>query len=148
MWRFVLMGFFLFLTPIHSETDRAALLRGINQIRAEHHLGPLKADSGLDAYAGEWAEHLTELGKLEHRTGSMLKDYLREHQARFLNENLHYSWGVDSPLEALDGWMNSPPHRRNLLEPEITHAGLGIATVQKKGRKVIYVVFNGAALEK
>jgi uncharacterized protein YkwD len=143
--RYFLALWFLTAVPLLAQSERAALLSGANRIRAEHDLGPLQRDARLDAYAQEWAEHLAEIGKLEHRSGRMLDLFLTVNGARLLNENLHYSWGFTTPLLALDGWMKSPPHRRNLLEEKITHAGFGFATRPKGNQTQIFVVFNGAA---
>jgi len=34
-------------------------------------------------------------------------------------------------LKAVSGWMNSPDHRQNILTPEFTHGGVGIAIVNE-----------------
>ena len=33
---------------------------------------------------------------------------------------------TDSPAEAIDWWMNSPGHRANILNPNVTHLGVGV----------------------
>ena len=35
--------------------------------------------------------------------------------------------GQSSPAEVMNGWMNSPGHRRNILDPNFTQIGIGIA---------------------
>ncbi|MGR6999422.1 CAP domain-containing protein [Yinghuangia aomiensis] len=35
--------------------------------------------------------------------------------------------GQQSPAEVVDGWMNSPGHRANILTPDLTQIGIGIA---------------------
>lgn len=42
---------------------------------------------------------------------------------RLWAENL--SGGIKMPAEAVDAWMNSPEHRVNILNPELTHLGVG-----------------------
>jgi uncharacterized protein YkwD len=32
----------------------------------------------------------------------------------------------DSPEETVDGWMNSSGHRANILNPNVTHLGVGV----------------------
>src|SRR5262249_61061220 len=34
----------------------------------------------------------------------------------------------------LKGWQNSPPHRKNLLDPDLTEIGVGVAYSKKSGR--------------
>lgn len=43
--------------------------------------------------------------------------------------NREWSSGDEIARKVVDGWMNSPGHRRNILEPEYTHGGIGIAAV-------------------
>ena len=36
--------------------------------------------------------------------------------------------GQRTPPETMDGWMNSPGHKANILKPEFTHIGVGYLT--------------------
>ncbi|WP_327312317.1 CAP domain-containing protein [Streptomyces sp. NBC_01235] len=42
---------------------------------------------------------------------------------RTIGENI--ACGQRSPAEVVDGWMNSPGHRANILKPAFTHIGVG-----------------------
>jgi len=44
---------------------------------------------------------------------------------RSIGENI--ACGQRSPAEVVDGWMNSPGHRANILKPDFTHIGIGLA---------------------
>ncbi|MFF4546930.1 CAP domain-containing protein [Streptomyces sp. NPDC001406] len=44
---------------------------------------------------------------------------------RTIGENI--ACGQRSPAEVVDGWMNSPRHRANILKPGFTHIGVGFA---------------------
>jgi uncharacterized protein YkwD len=44
---------------------------------------------------------------------------------RTIGENI--ACGQRSPAEVVDGWMNSPGHRANILKPDFTHIGVGFA---------------------
>ena len=47
---------------------------------------------------------------------------------RRLAENIAENKGAYDPVRtAVRGWMESPGHRANILEPELTHTGVGIA---------------------
>ena len=46
-------------------------------------------------------------------------------QRRSIGENI--ACGQRSPAEVVDGWMNSPGHRANILKPDFTHIGIGFA---------------------
>jgi uncharacterized protein YkwD len=36
------------------------------------------------------------------------------------------AWGYASPQAVMDGWMNSPGHRANILNSAWTHVGIGV----------------------
>ena len=41
-----------------------------------------------------------------------------------------FDYAVDLVTQArliVDGWMTSPGHRRNMLDPNYTHVGIGVA---------------------
>ncbi|WP_425583825.1 CAP domain-containing protein [Streptomyces rectiviolaceus] len=44
---------------------------------------------------------------------------------RAIGENI--ACGQRTPAEVVDGWMNSPGHRANILKPSFTHLGVGFA---------------------
>lgn len=53
-------------------------------------------------------------------------------------ENIH--WGVDvnaRPKQIVIDWMNSPGHRANILNPSLTHIGVGIALTHQNGYMVL-----------
>ncbi|WP_405534160.1 CAP domain-containing protein [Streptomyces sp. NBC_00075] len=50
---------------------------------------------------------------------------------RTIGENI--ACGQRSPAEVVDGWMNSPGHRANILKREFTHIGIGFAGGGKAG---------------
>jgi uncharacterized protein YkwD len=49
---------------------------------------------------------------------------------------------ADSVKVAMDGFMNSPGHRQNILEPRFTKVGVGFA-LGSDGMKYYAVVFGG-----
>lgn len=44
---------------------------------------------------------------------------------RYIGENIAY--GQRSPEEVMNGWMNSPGHRANILSPNVEYIGIGVA---------------------
>jgi uncharacterized protein YkwD len=73
-----------------------------------------------------------------------------------VGENIHESYmqkernGVITPFlpsvndaakRAVDGWMNSPGHRANILNPDYTLAGTGVAVSNDKKIKATQVFF-------
>jgi len=44
---------------------------------------------------------------------------------RYIGENIAY--GQRSPVEVMNGWMNSQGHRANILSPNVEYMGIGVA---------------------
>jgi uncharacterized protein YkwD len=45
-----------------------------------------------------------------------------------------------NPAGIVPAWMNSPKHKKNMLNAAYTQTGVGIATGQYEGQEVIFVV--------
>jgi uncharacterized protein YkwD len=125
-----------------------------NRRRAETAPG-LEADPGLELAARAHALDMLERGYLDHvgPDGRDVADRVAILHRRFIGgtgENLAEHEGLEveelagqaGPLavKIVDGWMASPGHRQNLLEPEYSHHGL--AAAGQGDRVVIVQVFG------
>lgn len=102
------------------------LLWGVNAKRRDAGLAPLAASSCAGGYAGRWAEHLSSSGGFSHQD---LGPVLSGCDARSAAENIARTGGSAASMVAM--WMDSPVHRANILDPELTHVGTG--AVQRDG---------------
>ena len=49
-----------------------------------------------------------------------------------MGSKLDYSTDIKTQARMIvDGWMTSPGHRRNMLDPNYTHIGIGVAAKGK-----------------
>lgn len=102
----------------------------VNTSRAEANLPELTFDPTLTAKAQRWAEQLAAQGYLAH---SILPAGVEPGWSK-LGENV----GSGASIESIHvGFLNSPKHRGNILDPEFTTIGTGVA-VSPSG--VTYVV--------
>ena len=62
---------------------------------------------------------------------------------RTVGENI--AVGQRDVAEVMQGWMDSPGHRENILRTEYTHLGSGVATGDFKGQRSIYWTQNFGA---
>ena len=109
-----------------------ALVCDINVVRANHRLPPLRWDWRLWWVAHKRAEgmaqtqtfsHVRDLAERAARTG-----YLLSEPDGLLLENLGWARGSDStPLALTLGWLRSPSHRVNMLDPGVRDIGIGMA---------------------
>jgi uncharacterized protein YkwD len=126
--------------PSEVSFQEQALLDSINQAREEHGLRALETDAGLMNVAREWALHLAPTYSIFHRTTADLGAQRAQCQLGLISENLFASTGPFEAGEVVVGWLNSPPHRKALLDASTTLQGVGLAPMPGGG----YVaVFNG-----
>lgn len=119
---------------------RSAILRLINDIRAEHDLEPLTMNAALELSAQDYAEEIAQLGFFSHvsPSGGTLKErilatgYVDIADLASCDCLLGYAFaenlarGQTTPEEAVDAWMNSAGHRENILNPLYQEIGIGV----------------------
>ena len=108
------------------------LLVRANQDREEHGLAPLNWDPLLAASARAHADLMARSGEISHQFEGEAGLTTRAARA-----GTHFSAVAENVAEAPDaatihnGWMQSPPHRANLLDERMD--GVGIAIVERDG---------------
>jgi uncharacterized protein YkwD len=106
----------------------AEMLARINDVRRRDGLPPLAPNPLLDRISQEHADDMLLRSYHGHRTpeGWGPSDRARADGYRSgIGENIvEQRYSVQ---EALDAWLDSPAHRRNLLDPGTREVGLGIA---------------------
>ncbi len=125
----------------------AAIVEFTNQARASAKLGAVTLNPELSAAARAYAAVLARTGRFSHDVaGSPEARVARTHyRSCALAENL--SWRRDAAgfearalaLETLSGWIASPVHRANLLQPGMTEIGVGIAKSAEATPKYVAV---------
>jgi uncharacterized protein YkwD len=111
-----------------NESERD-LFDFLNQERTDNGLPELRWDDALFKAARQHALLMMNLNMMEHQLPGEpgLEERLTAAGARFsfIAENIAVG---GSPGTIHDGWMNSPGHRKNILEPRVT--AVGIAAVR------------------
>ena len=138
----------------------ALIAKGIDEARAEFapeapklvrngeldRIARLRSDAiarGVDPFAHEDS-------KGRHAATEMMQDRISPYGA--FGENIMYDFhssGVFNPERfaktAVDGWMNSPGHRANILSPDFDRSGIGVAVTSRGTTAYATQVFMGAA---
>jgi len=127
----------MFLVPASFAAQRLSgnermLFDAANNERAQRSLPALQWDESLAAAARKHANRMAFYNVLEHQLSGEpdLKARLTEAGARFsmIAENIAVA---PNPETIHAGWMHSPGHRRNILDPSL--AAVGIAAVRGTG---------------
>lgn len=106
-----------------------------NQQRMDHQLPLLEYEPGLADLARLHSRNMLNFGFFAHK--DQLGDMVDERKVKYYPELLVSSIGENlarfynpasmfTPEEIVEGWMNSPDHRDNILHADYTHLGVGV----------------------
>ncbi|MGY4927305.1 CAP domain-containing protein [Streptomyces sp. 900105755] len=117
------------LTQAELTRTRAEVADLTNRERTRAGLRPLAADPQLAAAAQAYSTDMATRDFYSHTSPEGTQPWDRAAAAgsrrRTIGENIACS--QRSAAEVVEGWMNSPGHRANILKPDFTHIGVGFA---------------------
>jgi uncharacterized protein YkwD len=97
---------------------------------------PLAVSRKLNDAAGDHARDMLKHDFFEHRgsDGSQPKDRVEQtgYKHRLIGENI--ALGPESAEEVVAGWLASPGHCSNIMEPRFQDIGVGVASGKKRGQ--------------
>ena len=127
-------------TAVHAE---------INNARRANGVAPLTYDAALASTADDHTAWMADTQQLNHSERDT-------YACAYAGENIAYTYANgdvrvnDTTVVNLNnnetriadrlvtGWLRSPPHRENILDPRFSAEGIGIATVAVDGRERVY----------
>jgi uncharacterized protein YkwD len=126
------------------------VIEGTNGFRREQRLSSLEESESLERAARKFAEHMARTGAFSHEAdGSTPSARARASGYDFclVSENISYQYGTagfptaDLARRLVEGWKNSPGHRKNMLERDAVHTAVGVAQgAPAKGMQHYYAV--------
>jgi uncharacterized protein YkwD len=140
----------LIATPaLASDITRASVIAAMNEYRAQHHLPPLREDRRLDAAANDRMTDMEDIGYWAHESPDGRSPFVwlpvHGYEIHFAGENL--ACGFETTEMLVEGWMESPGHRANILSPNFEDCGIAIIdgmTMRRGNGKSIVVMFGTA----
>lgn len=136
---------------VSSATVRARVVELVNVARSKARrcgserfaaVPPLNASRKLNDAAMGHARDMARRKYFEHqgRDGSQPRDRVRRagYESRLTGENI--ALGPESAEEVVAGWLASPGHCENIMDPRFRDIGVGVAVGRKRGQ--IYWVQN------
>jgi len=111
------------------------LLVDTNAQRAQQHLSVLSINPRLDAAAEAKAQDMAQRNYWSHNTPDGKEPWVfvtgQNYNYQKLGENL--AAGFSDEKAAVKGWMASPSHKDNLLDPTFKEVGFGVAQISNYG---------------
>jgi uncharacterized protein YkwD len=141
-------------TPANLGQVEHATLCLINVQRRTHGLAAVRSNGQLRLAAVRHSRDMVAKRYFEHtsRDGRTFVARIRQtgffKHVQFWRAGENIAWGVGanaSPASIVRAWMNSPPHRRNILQPAFRRIGVGltIGTPRSRGLGATYTTDFG-----
>jgi uncharacterized protein YkwD len=117
-------------TPNASEFERE-VFRLTNIEREKEGLSPLRWNDTLASVARAHSADMANRGYFDHTNPDGLSPFDRMTNAGYLYSSAaeNIAAGQYTPQAVVDGWMNSPGHRANILNAGLTELGVGFVNV-------------------
>ena len=136
--------------PLHAtEITRDSIVAAMNVERAKAGVAPLREETRLEAAAEDRMTDMEDQSYWAHESpqGRSPFTWLAAHgyDFRFAGENL--AAGFETAELVMQGWMESPGHRENILSAEYRDCGIAIIDGGTRGPssgKSIVVLFGTA----
>jgi uncharacterized protein YkwD len=134
---------------ISHDPDENRILSLINNERSKTGLGQLSWDDRLADLARQYSEKMAREHFFEHIDSDGNDVVARARQNRIrgwskIGENLFTCDPTDEVAKlSVYGWMHSPSHKENILDPEWRETGIGIAYARNGEIYITEVFANG-----
>lgn len=126
--------------PVNAQAKEISLqnvVNLVNQSREENSLKPLLINPELSKIAQDKAQDMTENHYFAHTSPNGLTPWYwfieNGYSYKYAGENLAINY--DSAEEEHEAWMNSPTHKKNILNPNFTEIGIATASGIIEGKK-------------
>jgi hypothetical protein len=122
-------GLFFWTTAARAQTDDKAqqILALTNQDRAEHGLKPLTWDPALAAAAEMHTRRMASEKSLSHQYPGETDPAARAARAGAHFQAIAENTAMGPSTASIEKeWMNSTPHRTNILDPQMNAIGIGV----------------------
>ncbi|MCA0746531.1 sporulation protein, partial [Clostridioides difficile] len=110
----------------------------VNIERAKAGLNPLTLDSSISNVATKKSQDMIDNNYFSHNSptyGSPF-DMLKKFGISYKTAGENIAMGQKTPKEVVNAWMNSEGHRKNIMNPNFSKIGVGVA--QKSGGSIYW----------
>ncbi len=137
-----------FATPLlAADITPDSVLAEMNAYRAKENRAPLRFNDRLMLAAGDRMRDMEELEYWSHDAPDGRSPFFwltrRAYDFRFAGENL--ATGFETVELLVEGWMESPGHRANILSPDYDDVGIAVidgSTTHPATGKSVVVLFG------
>ncbi|MDN3956107.1 CAP domain-containing protein [Sporolactobacillus laevolacticus] len=119
----------------YNGTVEQQIVNLVNNVRSQNGLQPLQVKPELQNFARQWSQQQFSNGAMSHGMMNFSRNTIAGQNVAYAKGDVNYfGWDqIWSAQATMDGWMNSPGHRANILKPEYKYIGVGVVYGQKNG---------------
>ncbi len=146
-------GLLFFIAPNSSVSTQASetnieqitvntIFQLTNSARNQHSITPLAFNAELSKAAQAKATYILENNSFAHNAsdGSSFSTWVKQTDYDYVRVAENLAINYDNPQDVLDAWLNSPTHRRNVLNPLYNDIGLAVLKGTYHNKETIVVV--------
>jgi len=128
--------------PKEVPAAASQVVESTNAFRHKHDLSTVKVDDQLTSAAQYFANYMAEENKYGHTAdGKKPSQRAQEHGYEYclVSENIAYLYrSPEFPVAEMaehfvTGWINSPDHRENMLDPDVSEIGVAVSQSASTG---------------
>ncbi len=129
---------------IQLKTKREQVLRLLNDERIKVGALPLKLQVQLNQAAQKYTRHMLTHKHFSHtsKEGVTFDARIEDEGYRGILMGENIAQGPDTAAEVMAMWMDSTPHRENILKGDFTEVGIGVSCTYEGGVPDCYWVQN------
>ncbi|MEG1992568.1 MAG: CAP domain-containing protein [Acetivibrio sp.] len=118
------------ITPDKPEDNTTAslgeqVINLVNMEREKEGLLPLSMDYKVTEASNVRAVEIQSNFSHTRPDGTNFTTALKETGVSYAGAGENIAWGQKTPKEVVEGWMNSPGHRANIMNPQFSRIGVG-----------------------
>jgi uncharacterized protein YkwD len=127
------------------------IVKRTNRLRQEHDRGKITVDKKLATTAQQFADYMARTDRYGHQADGQTpteRVTANGYEYCLVAENIamrYNSAGYETAALAegfVKGWIDSPEHRKNMLDPDVTEIGVGLAMSKESGRYYAVQLFG------
>lgn len=124
------------------------VLKIVNRERIAQGLEPVSLFRAIQKAAGVRAEEISYCFSHTRPDGTSCFSAVHEEGIDYMCAGENIAAGYTSPRHVMEGWMNSPGHRGNILSGGYDHIGVGYCTGGSYGKNWVQIFVGGCSLKK
>lgn len=124
------------------------VFNAVNELRTKNGLTPLIWSNSLAAVARAHSYDMASLGYFAHNSldGRTPAERIKNAGISYRRMAENIAAGQDTAAAVFESWMESEGHKQNMLDPELTHLGVGLAASDNSQYKFYWTqCFTGSA---